>query len=313
MGLDADVKQFLDAAAASGAPPITSMQPKEARAAFDALMASIPAGEAVVGDVWNVAIEGPDGDIALRIYRPVGEGPFPTLMYFHGGGWYIGNVEGYDSLCRELSAGVGCVTVSVDYRLAPEHKFPAASDDCLAATRWAAANISNYGGDPAWMAVAGDSAGGNLAAVTALRLRDEGGPALTAQLLIYPVTDHPDAGHRSMAENADGYFLTREDMNSFSNLYLRSVEDIDDARAHPLRASSHSNLPSTFVISAEYDPLRDEGEAYGNALAAAGVPVRISRYPGTIHGAIAFYPIFKSGKEMLDDSCSWLRAHLVQR
>lgn len=311
MALDADVKQFLDMAEAAGAPPIASLPPQQARAAFDKMMASIPPSEAVMENIRDITIAGPGGDIALRVYRPRGDGPFPTLMYFHGGGWYIGNIDGYDSLCREFSARVGCITVSVEYRLAPEHKFPAASDDCLAATRWAAANIHEVGGDPARIAVAGDSAGGNLAAVTALRLRDEGGSALAAQLLIYPVTDHPDAGHPSMTENADGYLLTRGDMDSFSSLYLRSVEDRDDARAHPLRASFHGDLPATFIISAEYDPLRDEGEAYGRALAAAGVPVRISRYDGTIHGAIAFYPIFKSGLVMLQDSCNWLREQLA--
>jgi acetyl esterase len=307
MAMDDDVRQFLDMAAAAGAPPIATLPPQEARDAYDALMAFIPQSEAVMDAIQDVNIAGPGGDMTLRIYRPLGEGPFPTLMYFHGGGWYIGSVGNYDSVCKELSAGAGCITVSVEYRLAPEHKFPAASDDCLAATRWVAANIGDYGGDPARIALAGDSAGGNLAAVTALLLRDEGGPVPIAQLLIYPVTDHPGAGHGSMAENAEGYLLTRADMDAFSAHYLRSAEDIQDARVHPFRASSHANLPAAFIITAEFDPLRDEGEAYGRALAAAGVPVRVSRYDGTIHGAIAFYPIFRSGKAMLDDSCSWLR------
>jgi acetyl esterase len=211
-------------------------------------------------------------------------------------------------MCRNLCEGGGCVVVSVDYRLAPEAKFPAAPDDCLAATRWAVANAGALGADPSRVVVAGDSAGGNLAAVTALRARDEGGPALLGQLLIYPVTDYVTPGTPSMAENAEGYGLTRQGMAWFWDHYLADPSQAAHPHASPLRSNNLSGLPPGLVVTAEYDPLRDEGEYYGRALQAAGVPTEIVRWDGMNHGFFFFVGIVGKSGEAMAQSCAWLRA-----
>jgi acetyl esterase len=194
------------------------------------------------------------------------------------------SLDTHDGMCRNLCAGSVCVVASVDYRLAPEHKFPAGIDDCLHATRWAAAHAAELGADPRRIAVAGDSAGGNIAAVTALRVRDEGGPALCGQLLLYPVTDYHTPGTPSYQENAEGYGLTRDTMKWFWGHYLRDPSEGTHPHAAPLRAPDLSGLPPALVITAEYDPLRDEGELYGRRLEQAGVPAEIIRYDGMMHG-----------------------------
>jgi len=311
MTVDPDVQALLDAIERTGAPSVAALPPVEARLAFDKMLSSVPPSSAPVARVTDTSVAGAEASFPVRIYVPQGSGPFPVLAYFHGGGWTIGNIGNYDPLCRELCAAVGCVVVSVEYRLAPEHKFPAATDDCLAAVRWIAANIAGHGGDPARIAVAGDSAGGNLAAVTTQRVRDEGGPRLCAQLLIYPAVDHYSAGFPSATENATGFLLTRDDMEKFYGHYLRSDADIADPRACPLRATDFSRLPPALILTAEKDPLRDEGEAYGKALAAAGVAAEVKRYNRTIHGVMMLYPLFVSGRAMLDDSCRWLRERLA--
>jgi acetyl esterase len=210
-------------------------------------------------------------------------------------------------MCRNLSAGADCVVVSVDYRLAPEHKFPAAPDDCLAATRWVAQNASALNGDVRRIMVAGDSAGGNLAAVTALRARDEGGPRLIGQMLIYPVTDYYQPGTPSMTENAEGFGLTREGMIWFWNHYVRSPGDGVHPHASPLRAPTLAGLPSALVVTAEYDPLRDEGEYYAEALHKAGVPVEMKRWDGMNHGFFFFPGVVGQSTLATDEACSWAR------
>ncbi|MEA2743604.1 MAG: acetyl esterase [Acetobacteraceae bacterium] len=266
-----------------------------------------------VARVINRDMQGPAGSLALRIYTPLGEGPFPLMVFFHGSGFVLCNLDTHDGMCRNLCAGTGCLVVSVDYRLAPEAKFPAAPDDCLAATRWAVANAAALGADPGRTVVAGDSAGGNLAAVTALRVRDEGGPALSGQLLLYPVTDHYDPGAPSMLENAEGFGLTRAGMIWFWDHYLADPSHGADPYASPMRAADLSRLPPALVVTAEYDPLRDEGEYYAERLRQAGVPVEIKRWDGMNHGFL-FWPgvVDRSGLAM-DEACAWVRSLFSQR
>ena len=240
--------------------------------------------------VADVSIPGPAGSLPARLYRPA-RMPASTIVYFHGGGWVAGDLNTHDRQARMLAIEVEAVVLSVDYRRPPETKFPGAFDDGLAATRWAAANITELGGDAARLAVAGDSAGANLAAALAQACR-EGGPRLVAQLLIYPAVDTAgsyrsemeNAKYPSRAENADGYFLTLDTMRWFADHYLRDARDGLDPRASPLRAANLSGLPAAVICTAEFDPLRDEGEAYAEALQRAGVRVAYHREPTLIHG-----------------------------
>lgn len=263
-----------------------------------------------VGDIVDRTIDGPGGDLKLRIYTPKGQGPFPLIVFFHGSGFVVCSLETHDTMCRHLCAGADSVLVSVDYRLAPEHKFPAGPDDCMAATRWAGAHAGELNADSARIALAGDSAGGNLAAVTALRLRDEGGPQTRAQLLIYPVTDAA-ADTPSYRENAEGYGLTREGMIWFWNHYLGSPADGANPLASPLRATDLSRLPPAFVLTAEYDPLRDEGEIYASRLIAAGVPTKLVRYDGMNHGFFFWYDRIDTTRLAVREACAWLKARLA--
>jgi acetyl esterase len=241
-----------------------------------------------VASAADRTIPGPGGPLGLRVYTPRGAGPFPLLVFFHGGGFVVCDLDTHDALCRNLCAGAGCVVASVDYRLAPEHRFPAAPDDCLAATRWAAEHAAELRADPARVAAGGDSAGGNLAAVVAQRARDEGGPRLAAQLLLYPTTDAAATGMPSLAENAEGYGLTARDMAWFKGHYLGDPAEAANPHASPLRAADLRGLPPALVQTAEYDPLRDEGEAYAARLRAGGRADRRSRRAGMIHGFLFF-------------------------
>ena len=247
----------------------------------------------------------------MRIYTPQGSGPFPVLVYFHGGGWVIGNVDTHDPTCRTLTNAAGCVVVSVDYRLAPEHKFPAAVDDCYAATQWVAANAAAINGDSSRIAIGGDSAGGNLTAVVAIEARDKGGPPLVFQLLVYPVTDY-SFSTPSYRDNGDGYLLTKDSMVWFWDHYLRSEADGQDYRASPLRASDLTGLPPALVITAEYDPLRDEGEAYAARLQEAGVSVTCTRYDGMIHGFYGLTAVVDQARKAVEESVAALRASFAR-
>ena len=267
MPLDPNVKSMLDDMAAQEAPAFHEVSPEAARVMVREMgMAGEPEPVEAVADR---TIPGPGGDIPIRVYTPKGDTPLPVLVYFHGGGWVICDLETHDGVCRALTNAAGCIVVSVDYRLAPEHKFPAAADDAFAATEWVAANAASFGGDPGRVAVAGDSAGGNLAAVVAQIARARG-PKLAFQLLVYPVTDH-DFDTASYSENAEGYFNTRDMMKWFWTNYLPSSSDGADPRASPLRLDDLSGLPAALIITAEFDPLKDEGEAYAARLADAGV------------------------------------------
>ena len=307
MPVDPQIQMLLDLGAAL--PPLHTLSVAEARAQFAAR--SFPGLRVPeVARVVSRDMQGPAGSLALRIYTPLGQGPFPLMVFFHGSGFVVCSLDTHDGMCRNLCAGSGCVVVSVDYRLAPEAKFPAAPDDCLAATRWAVANAAALGADPGRVLVAGDSAGANLAAVTALRIRDEGGPKLLGQLLIYPVTDHYDPGTPSMVENAEGYGLTRAGMIWFWDHYLADRRDAANPHASPLRAADLSGLPPALVVTAEYDPLRDEGEYYADRLRQAGVETAMKRWDGMNHGFFFWPGVVDTATAAMDEACRWVRGVL---
>jgi acetyl esterase len=307
--LDPQCEALLTQMAEMGAPPPETMSVEDNRA----LIAGIAEMSGPVEDmarVEDVMVPGPGGDIPVRVYVPAGAGPFPTVAFFHGGGWVIGNIETHDVPVRRLANLVPAVVVSVDYRLAPEHPFPAAPQDCYAATVWAAENISQYGGDGSRLAVAGDSAGGNLAAVVAQMARDQGGPPIAFQLLVYPAVD-ARMSYGSITENGDGYLLTKGFMEWFYGHYFTNESDADDPLASPIKASSLAGLPPALVLTAEFDPLRDEGEAYAAALQGAGGTATAKRYDGMIHGFIQLGGVVDRNKELMDDCAEALRGALA--
>jgi acetyl esterase len=304
MPLHPQFQALLEQMAAAGGKPLTELPVAEARAMYRAMQPV--ATQIEVGRVEDRRIPGPGGEIPLRIYTPAGAGPFPILMNFHGGGWVIGDLDTADAQCRDLCRLVGCVVVSVDYRLAPEHPFPAAADDCYAATRWAHANAAAIDGDPGRLAVGGDSAGGNLAAVVSLMARDRAGPPLCFQLLVYPVTN-ASFDTASYRDNAEGYLLTRASMEWFWNHYCPTTEQKRNPYASPARAQNLANLPPALVLTAEFDPLRDEGEAYAAALRAARVPAEAVRYDGLIHGFFAMSHLVPAGRPGMEKAAQALR------
>ena len=304
MPVDPQIQALLDLRAEF--PPMHTLSVADARAQVAAR--PIPGLRIPeIASVRQIDIPGPGGPLALRVYTPMGSGPFPLMVFFHGSGFVVCSLDTHDAMCRNLAAGSGCVVASVDYRLAPEHKFPAAPDDALFATRWAAEHASDLGADRNRVLVAGDSAGGNLAAVTALRVRDEGGPRLIGQLLIYPVTDHPTAGYPSYTENAEGYGLTTKGMEWFWGHYLADPKDAADPHATPIHAKVLAGLPPALVITAQYDPLRDEAEAYGEQLRREGVPVEIRRWNGMNHGFFFVPGLVDRSGLAIDEACAWVR------
>lgn len=246
-------------------------------------MAGMSGEGPAVERVEEVSIPGPAGSLRARLYAPQAEHALPMLLFFHGGGFVVGDLETHDAICRTLANEAACIVLSVDYRLAPEAPYPAAAEDCYAATKWAADNAEDLGGDAERIAVGGDSAGGNLAAVVALMARDRGEPLLSRQLLIYPVIDHA-FNTESYRANADGYLLTRSMMQWFWGHYLADAGQGAEPYASPIRAADLSGVAPATVITAEYDPLRDEGEAYARRLESAGVPTTLCRFDGMIHG-----------------------------
>jgi acetyl esterase len=298
MALDPAAVGLLGQLAEAGGPALNELSPAESRVAAQGFAELGGPGDDVASQV-DRTIPGPGGAIPIRVYTPEGDGPFPCLVYFHGGGWVIGDLEMVNAACRTLAARSNCVVVSVDYRLAPEHKYPAPLDDCFAATKWVAANGSEIGVDGTRVAVGGDSAGGNLAAAVALRARDEGGPDLAMQLLVYPVTNHSfDTG--SYASNGENYLLTTDMMRWFWDHYLNSDADGENAYVSPLRAADLSKLPPATVFTAEFDPLRDEGDAYAAKLADAGVTVKHTRLDGQIHGFFSMLLVFEAAGKAID-------------
>jgi acetyl esterase len=306
--LDPQARTLLDQLAAMGAPALSEQTPEEARAGFLMLTAIAGTAEEQV-PTEDRSVRGPAGDIPVRIYRPTTDTPLPVVVYFHGGGFVIGDIASHDTTCQRLAAGVPALVVSVDYRLAPEHRFPAAVEDCEAATAWASAHAPEFGGDPSRLAVAGDSAGGNLAAVIARRARDAGGPNIAFQLLVYPGTDMTRS-LPSHTENGTGYLLDSDTMKWFLDNYLADA-DPRHPDASPLFADDLSGLPPAFVLTAEFDPLRDEGEAYAERLRTAGVPVTTSRYDGMIHGFYGLDSIFDAAKKATAETVVALRDALA--
>jgi acetyl esterase len=307
MALHPQCKAFLDMLAAAGGPGLNELPLDEARK-VPYQMIELGGPEEPVAYVETRVVPGPV-PIPVRVYRPSAAQDLPALMYFHGGGFVICNLDTHDRTCRMLANASGCVVVSVDYRLAPEHKFPAAAEDAYSATRYVAEHPAEFGIDPSRMAVGGDSAGGNLATVVALMARDRGGPALKFQLLIYPCTDWDDDDRPSMREYANDYFLTREMMDWFADSYLPPAD-----RRHPYASPHYANdlrdLPPAMVITCEYDPLRDQGEAYAGKLRSAGVPVVLKRYEGMIHPFVALAGIVDAGRDAIKESAAAVRRAL---
>jgi acetyl esterase len=308
MPVHPQVQALIDALGLANLPGLETLTPIAARDRF-LVMAELrrQSGVEAIHDVRDVRIGGPAGSLPIRIYSPALEKPAPALVFYHGGGWVIGDLESHDHVCRALANGAQCVVAAVDYRLAPEAKFPAAVDDCFAATQWVAEHSAELGIDPGRIAVGGDSAGGNLAAVVARLARDRGGPALIYQLLIYPVTDLR-MGSASYVENAEGPLLTKAAMAWFIDHYARTGADRIDPLASPLLAPDLVGLPPAFVLTAECDPLRDEGEAYGQRLLEAGVPTEVKRYAGMPHGFFSFGAAFDGSKEAIADALVRLRS-----
>jgi acetyl esterase len=283
MPLDPRIEAVRTRRAEAGTPPLYTLTVGQARAAD---LADVRAGAGTGQPVHALTEEtfpGPGGELPVRVYRPDDLPGRPVLFYYFGGGWTLGSLDTCDATCRSLANATGCVTVAAGYRLAPEHRFPAAVEDCWAGLRWAAANAPRFGGDPARIAVAGDSAGGNLAAVVALLDRDRGGPGIRHQVLVYPNTDHR-ARTVSARENDDPLLFNRRSVAWYWGHYLARPQDGDDPLASPLRARDLRGLPAATVVTAEYDPLRDEAEQYAQRMRDAGVPVELRRYDGMAHG-----------------------------
>lgn len=262
-------------------------------------------------EVLNLEFTGPAGTLPLRVYRPTnhGHGPLPVLVYFFGGGFVVGSLDTSDAICRALASMVPCVVVSVGYRLAPEHPFPAAVDDCFAGLKWVANRVSEFGGDSGRLAVAGDSSGGTLAAAISLMARDQAGPPISAQALIYPAM-RSGRITKSMRDNVDPMFFNGHSAVWFWNLYLADPADGESPYASPLNAADHSGLPPTLMVAAEFCPLVDEDEEYAEALSLAGVPVHYHRYAGLPHGFVITAPVLDVAREALDEIATFLRERL---
>jgi acetyl esterase len=307
--LHPDAQRVCDIIVAANRPAYETLTPPEAREAYLAARRVLQPNPEEVAEVVALEAPGPAGPIPLRLYRGLGTSKDrlqPALVYFHGGGWVIGDLESHDQVCRALANAAHCVVVAVDYRLAPEHKFPAAVEDAVAATQWISANAKNLGIDPGRVAVGGDSAGGNLAAVVALGARDRGGPPLLFQLLIYPGTDMT-LDYPSHFRHADQLPLRRATMQWFVAHYLRDAKDKGDWRASPLRAGNFEGLPPALVVTAAFDPLCDEGQAYAEALARAQAEVTHERFAGQIHGFLNMGRIVADSDRLIRLSASALR------
>jgi acetyl esterase len=309
MALHPQCKTFLDSLAASGGRPLQELTPAEARA--KAMPPDLGGPEQPVHRVENRRLPGDGGLLPVRVYYPREASQLPGLVFFHGGGFVLGGLDGSDRTCRALANGSGCVVISVEYRLAPEHPFPAAADDAFAATQFVAEHAADFGIDPTLLAVGGDSAGGNLAVVVALRARDAGGPALAFQLLVYPLVDFTDHDSESMREYGDGHFLTTPVMDYFADHYLPAGVDRRQPWVSPLHANL-AGLPPAFVLTAECDPLRDQGEAFAERLKHAGVPTAVKRYDGMIHPFFSLGGIIEGGRTAMADAAEALKIALTR-
>jgi acetyl esterase len=302
MGLDADVAAQLEVLKSLGAPALSDGGVDLARANYNA--APRPPGDPL-DRVEDLAVPGPAGPIPVRLYAASEQTGLPVVAFFHGGGWVLSSVDGHDSLARRIAALSHAIVVSVEYRLAPEFPFPAPHDDCWAVTAWLSEHAAEWGGDPALLAVCGDSAGGNLAAGVALRARDQD-VHLALQALIYPCIDNRQDDYPSMEENGEGYFLTAADVRWFWSHYLPDNHRLDP-RAVPARADDLSGLAPAYVQIAEFDPLRDEGDRYAQRLRAAGVSAKVDRYPGVVHGFVSRWHTMSRAEQAHDDLAAALR------
>jgi acetyl esterase/lipase len=300
MPLDPLVKAFLDQMALQPTPKMWELPPALAREAMDAMMQLVGPKDVPIGKVLNRAIPAEHGEIPIRVYSPVAAGaePMPTMVFFHGGGWVIGNLDTHDGLCRILANESRCRIVAVDYRLSPEHKFPAAVEDAFAAVVWIEANASNIGVDANRLAVGGDSAGGALAIAVTQMAKEKGGPKLAFQMLLFPVTQIGEQTG-SLREFGEGYFLEAATLNWFYGHYLADGADKNDPRVSPLKAADLSGLPPAYVMVAGFDPLHDEGVAYAEKLRGAGVAVTLDDYPDLVHDFILMQTVLPQAQEAL--------------
>jgi len=305
MPLDPQAQKIIDALAALNLPPVEDSTPEEARESMRSRTAALGPFEDVAA-VTDHRVPVKNGEITVRVYSPGGKGPQPALVFFHGGGWVIGDLYTHDGICRSITNAAACVVASVDYRLAPELKYPVAAEDSYAGYTWVLANAGKLGIDARRVAVGGDSAGGNLAAAVSLMARDRGTPVPIQQTLIYPVTNH-SLDTPSYRENATGFLLTRDAMRWFWNHYLASEGQGKEPYASPLLAKSLAGLPPALVITAGCDPLRDEGEAYAARLRDAGVPVTLTRYECLFHGFIRMTRMLDKAKAALDEIAGSLK------
>jgi acetyl esterase len=315
--LHPQARALLDLIEARGLPPTHTLPPVEARAFYRERRAFTQPDPPRVGEVRDLAADGPHGSIPLRLYRPAaaestGTAPLPVLVYYHGGGWVIGDLDTHDVLCRELANGSGCAVVAVDYRMAPEHRFPVAVEDALAASRWVAAHAEALGLDRTRLAVGGDSAGGNLATVVALLARDAGDLPIAFQLLIYPGTDMR-RGAPSHTTNGQGYLLTRDTIGYFHDHYIPDARDDLDWRASPLLAPDLSRLPPALLLTAGYDPLRDEGLEYATALTKAGSRCTHVCFERQIHGFITMGRVLDEANAAVSMCAAEVRRALAPR
>jgi acetyl esterase len=310
--LDPDAQRVLDLIREAGRPPYETLTPPEAREFYRAGRRILQPEPPDVAAVRNLSAPGPTGQIALRLYRGLGterDAPLPALVYFHGGGWVIGDLDTHDGVCRLIANTSGCAVISVDYRLAPEHKFPAAVDDAVAATEWIAAHARTLSIDANRLAVGGDSAGGNLAAAVALVAREKAGPPLRFQLLLYPATDFVTSND-PQRERFDGFPLNIVTMNWFRDHYLRGAGDYGDWRASPLRAPDLRGLPPAYVLTVGFDPLHVEGERYARRLREAGIPVQHRHVERQMHGFLTMGKIIGAARPATEEAAAAVKAAL---
>ena len=307
--LHPQIQALLELIEQRGVPPTHTLTPAEARAFYRERRGFTQPEPPAVALLRDLQADTAHGAISLRLYRPLGStgaAVLPVLVYYHGGGWVIGDLDTHDTLCRELANGAGCAVVAVDYRLGPEHRFPAAVIDAIAATRWVHAHARDLQVDATRLAVGGDSAGGNLAAVVAIAARDAGDLPIAYQLLIYPATDFAMT-HRSHSEPETSVLLTHSVIRWFRDHYLNGAADIHDWRASPARAKNLAGLPPAYVLTAGADPLRDEGDEYAERLKQAGVPVAYKHYPGQFHGFVTMGKLLQQANVAVSEIGAWLK------
>ncbi|WP_227378457.1 alpha/beta hydrolase [Haladaptatus halobius] len=309
--LNSQVEEYLHELSDKGVPPLYRLPLQDARETYRDLCVPEEPPD-TVGTVTERTVPGSDGDIPVRVYTPKGNGPFPPLVFFHGGGWMLGGLDTHDALCRALVNATECVVMAVDYRRAPEHRFPAALEDCYAATRWIATNAETIGAESDALAICGDSSGATLALGVGLLARDRGGPAIDYQVLAYPPTNFA-FDTESYEENAQGYFLTRKDLERFWNGYLRSELDGAHPYASPLCAENLSGLPSSLVLTCGFDPLRDDGQALVDRLSEARVPTHHIHDDDMIHGFLTMLadPELNRAREAINEIGSEVRNELT--